>query len=56
MNDIALHFFIDDLPLGGVGASGMGRYHGFDGFETFSHKNPAFLQSPCTLTGLFSAP
>ena len=56
VNDIALHFFIDDLPFGGVGASGMGRYHGFDGFETFSHKKPAFLQSRFNLTGLFSAP
>ena len=30
---------------GGVGASGMGHYHGFDGFETFSKKKGVFLQS-----------
>ena len=32
------------LPFGGVGASGMGRYHGFDGFEAFSHKQGIFWQ------------
>jgi coniferyl-aldehyde dehydrogenase len=56
LNDVALHFFIDDLPFGGVGASGMGRYHSFDGFETFSHKKPVFLQSRFNTTGLLSAP
>jgi coniferyl-aldehyde dehydrogenase len=56
LNDIALHFFIDDLPFGGVGASGMGRYHSFDGFETFSHKKPVFAQSRFNAMGLLSAP
>jgi coniferyl-aldehyde dehydrogenase len=56
VNDVALHFFIDDLPFGGIGASGMGRYHSFDGFETFSHKKPVFLQSRVNTTGLLSAP
>ena len=28
-----------DLPFGGVGPSGMGAYHGYDGFKNFSHKS-----------------
>ena len=33
-----------DLPFGGVGASGMGHYHGFEGFLTFSKLRPIFRQ------------
>jgi coniferyl-aldehyde dehydrogenase len=45
MNDTLLHFIQDDLPFGGVGHSGMGRYHGFYGFETFSNLKGVFYQS-----------
>ena len=38
INDTLLHIAIDELPFGGVGASGMGRYHGKEGFDTFSHQ------------------
>ena len=38
VNDVILHIAQDDLPFGGVGQSGMGRYHGRDGFETFSNR------------------
>ncbi|MFO1426838.1 MAG: aldehyde dehydrogenase family protein [Steroidobacteraceae bacterium] len=37
VNEITYHYGIDDLPFGGVGPSGMGRYPGFDGFREFSH-------------------
>jgi len=37
INDVVLHHSIEDMPFGGVGASGMGAYHGRHGFETFSH-------------------
>jgi aldehyde dehydrogenase (NAD+) len=37
VNDCAVHFGIDGLPFGGVGASGLGAYHGRFGFDTFSH-------------------
>ncbi|MCA3575283.1 MAG: coniferyl aldehyde dehydrogenase [Aestuariivirga sp.] len=35
-----------DLPFGGVGASGMGHYHGYEGFLTFSKLRPVFHQGP----------
>ncbi|XP_018783104.1 PREDICTED: aldehyde dehydrogenase, dimeric NADP-preferring isoform X1 [Bactrocera latifrons] len=37
-NETILHVGVDTLPFGGVGSSGMGRYHGKYGFETFTHK------------------
>ena len=37
VNETLLHVAIDDLPFGGVGPSGMGCYHGHEGFLTFSH-------------------
>lgn len=36
INETLLHVAIDDLPFGGVGHSGMGHYHGHEGFMTFS--------------------
>ncbi|MQT46180.1 aldehyde dehydrogenase family protein [Pseudomonas helleri] len=45
VNDAMTHVFIEDLPFGGVGASGMGAYHGIHGFRTFSHAKPVFSQS-----------
>lgn len=38
INDTLLHAAVEDLPFGGVGASGMGTYHGKAGFETFCHR------------------
>ena len=37
INDVIWHIGQEDLPFGGVGPSGIGNYHGFDGFKTFSH-------------------
>lgn len=37
VNHTLLHFSPTELPFGGVGASGMGRYHGKSGFDTFSN-------------------
>ena len=36
INDVVMHPALHDAPFGGVGASGMGHYHGHDGFLTFS--------------------
>jgi aldehyde dehydrogenase (NAD+) len=38
VNDTLMHAAVDSLPFGGVGGSGMGAYHGKNGFDTFSHK------------------
>ena len=38
INDTLLHVAVEDLPFGGIGASGMGAYHGKAGFEAFSHR------------------
>ena len=45
VNDVFLHVGPDTLPFGGVGASGMGAYHGEAGFRTFSHFKPVYRQA-----------
>jgi coniferyl-aldehyde dehydrogenase len=40
VNDVLLHAACDGIPFGGIGASGMGSYHGKAGFNTFSHYKP----------------
>ena len=42
VNEVVFHVAQDDLPFGGVGPSGMGAYHGKDGFDTFSHRKAVF--------------
>lgn len=52
VNDALFHVGQHDLPFGGVGESGMGHYHGVEGFHTFSKLRPVFYQarySPLTL-------
>ncbi len=50
INDAVSHFIAEDLPFGGVGESGMGHYHGYEGFLTFSHQKAVF-QRPRLNTG-----
>jgi coniferyl-aldehyde dehydrogenase len=45
VNDGLLHVGQHDLPFGGVGDSGMGHYHGEEGFHTFSKLRPVFYQA-----------
>jgi coniferyl-aldehyde dehydrogenase len=45
VNDALFHVGQHDLPFGGVGESGMGHYHGREGFETFSKLRPVFYQA-----------
>jgi aldehyde dehydrogenase (NAD+) len=40
INHVAMHFFVPELPFGGVGPSGVGAYHGRAGFEELSHRKP----------------
>jgi coniferyl-aldehyde dehydrogenase len=45
VNDALFHVGQHDLPFGGVGDSGMGHYHGREGFDTFSKLRPVFYQA-----------
>ena len=42
INHCLYHVAQDDLPFGGLGPSGMGRYHGFEGFQTFSNAKSVY--------------
>lgn len=42
VNDTVMQVAVDDTPFGGIGASGMGHYHGVEGFLTFSHAKSVF--------------
>ena len=44
INDVIFHVGQEDLPFGGIGDSGMGVYHGFDGFKEFSHQKAIYSQ------------
>lgn len=44
LNDTLLHVAQDDMPFGGVGPSGMGHYHGHEGFLTFSKAKGVFIK------------
>lgn len=44
INDALVHVAQDDLPFGGIGDSGMGHYHGQEGFQTFSHARAIFAK------------
>ncbi|MCY8521415.1 aldehyde dehydrogenase [Bacillus atrophaeus] len=45
INDTLMHAATPYLPFGGVGESGIGRYHGFDSFNTFTHKKSILKQT-----------
>ena len=45
LNDVIMHVAQENLPFGGVGPSGMGAYHGVDGFRNFSHAKSIYSQS-----------
>jgi coniferyl-aldehyde dehydrogenase len=45
INDTVLHFAQHELPFGGVGPSGMGHYHGHEGFLAFSKQKPVLYQA-----------
>jgi coniferyl-aldehyde dehydrogenase len=45
INDVMTHMFVEDMPYGGIGASGMGAYRGEAGFRTFSHARAIYRQT-----------
>jgi coniferyl-aldehyde dehydrogenase len=56
LNDTILHIAQHRLPFGGVGASGMGVYHGEAGFRTFSRMTPVMRQARFNAVGLLNPP
>jgi len=56
INDTVMQFAQDRLPFGGIGASGIGHYHGHDGFLTFSKQMPVLYQSRLSSMALFKPP
>jgi len=56
VNDVIMHVAMEDLPFGGIGPSGMGAYHGIDGFKTFSHAKAVFQQTGRDLTAMLRPP
>lgn len=57
INEVLFQFSMHDLPFGGVGPSGMGAYHGYDGFKNFSHKRSVLKgQNLINAGSLVSAP
>ena len=56
VNDTILHFAHPNLPVGGVGESGVGNYHGVFGFKAFSHERAVMRQSKATLAPMLAPP
>ena len=56
VNDIATHASCETLPLGGVGHSGMGAYHGYHGFLEFTHPKAILKQKKISMAKLFNPP
>ncbi len=56
VNDVVFHVAQEDLPFGGVGPSGIGSYHGREGFFEFSHKKAVYTQVKPDLTAMMRPP
>ena len=52
VNDVVFHVSMEDLPFGGIGPSGMGSYHGLDGFRAFSHAKAVYSQPKLDIAGI----
>ena len=55
LNDVIFHVMQEDLPLGGTGGSGIGRYHGHEGFLEFSHSKSVYRQPKFDIAALLGA-
>lgn len=56
INNTMIHVAQDDLPFGGIGPSGMGAYHGIEGFRAMSHAKGVFIQGRWNLPSLLRPP
>jgi coniferyl-aldehyde dehydrogenase len=56
INGTIMHVAQDDLPFGGVGNSGIGAYHGIEGFKRLSHAKGIYAQRRWSTLNLFRPP
>ena len=56
VNETLIQAAIPTIPLGGLGASGLGQYHGKSGFDTFSHLKPVFVRKQPNFSRYFQPP
>lgn len=56
INNTIMHYLQDDLPFGGVGPSGIGAYHGVEGFKSLSHAKGIFQQGTWNLSDMLRPP
>jgi coniferyl-aldehyde dehydrogenase len=56
VNEAMIHATLHSLPFGGTGNSGMGHYHGYEGFTAFSKMRPVFYQGPIRALDTFMPP
>ncbi len=56
VNNCIMHVAQHDMPFGGIGASGMGHYHGFEGFVEFSKMRPVFTNPKLPILEMFYPP
>lgn len=56
VNETLMHLACESLPFGGVGSSGMGAYHGYEGFVNFSKMKPVLTQARWNARGLVAPP
>jgi coniferyl-aldehyde dehydrogenase len=56
INDVMTHMFVEDMPYGGIGASGMGTYRGEAGFRAFSHERAVYRQTEAKEAVVFLHP
>lgn len=56
LNETLMTAGMEDMPFGGIGPSGMGHYHGHEGFKTFSHAKSVFSRPKFSLMKLIYPP
>jgi coniferyl-aldehyde dehydrogenase len=56
INDVIMHISVEDLPFGGIGPSGMGSYHGIEGFKTFSHARSIYTSPKIDIGSMLRPP
>jgi len=56
INDVVVQVICNSLPFGGIGPSGIGCYHGIDGFREFSHLKGVYSQTPAEEVAGFMRP